>query len=195
MKKGFYLLMALLLCGCSQNTTSECESKDYVDIYTSASTTKTTLKDKALTEAEQQLSELSNDLATLKDSQVEGYEEPASAIAQIMTNNPDGSVGFSTIHAWKYDALKHEVTLVLTHGQNALNLVEVDSRGSLLVHGDAYYLMHLKTKECKTLEYSDEAYENGEFNMAYSGKSNQLNEYTITLEVMAIESTHVAMFE
>ena len=200
MKKLFCCLAAVLLLGaCSSSNETECEpcpetTTSYVDSYTSASLTKSTLSGDSLANAEEDLVALSNDLATLAESQVEGYVEPESSVAQLMTVNPDGSVGFSTIHAWRYDPENDTVTIVVTHGQNALNINEAGDRGSLLIHGKAYYLLHVETTNTVTLEYSDETYENGEFNMAYSGKDNQFSEYTITLDVMSIESTQVAMF-
>lgn len=55
--------------------------------------------------------------------------------------------------------------------------------------------MHVETAEVKTLEYSDEAYEAGEFNSAYSGAKAKLNEYTVTFNITDLESTQVYMFD
>ena len=50
------------------------------------------------------------------------------------------------------------------------NLNEVGDRGSIVVKAGEkgpYYIMHIKTANVKALEYSDEAYEAGEFNALY----------------------------
>ena len=60
-----------------------------------------------------------------------------------------------------------------------------------MVHGDAYYLLHLNVKEVKTLEYSDENYKSGKFNSSYSGVANKLCEYTITSDILSIERVNL----
>ena len=54
-----------------------------------------------------------------------------------MSTNPDGSVGISTISQWAYTVKTgaDTLTLQLTYGQNAVNLAEVDHRGTLYVPG------------------------------------------------------------
>ena len=82
-------------------------NKEIVDGYTSASTTKTTLTGDALTEATTGLVAVSSDLASLATTQEEGYIAPESAAhVQILSVNPTGTVGFSTIAAWQYQ--QHE---------------------------------------------------------------------------------------
>lgn len=178
-------------------TTTTSNETAYVDTYTSASLTKTTLSGDDLTAAYDALLSVTNDCATLAQTQEEGYVAPESVTAQIMSVNPDGSVGLSTIHAWQLSVNEDgsaTVKTVLTDGQNARNLAEVDNRGSLLVKvEDQYYLLHLKTTDIVELDYSDEAYEAGEFNSAYSGASNQLCEYTLTFDVMSVEAYNVLM--
>lgn len=60
-----------------------------------------------------------------------------------------------------------------------------------MVHGDAYYLLHLNVKEVKTLDYSDENYNSGKFNSSYSGASNKLCEYTITFDILSVERVNL----
>ena len=83
----------------------------------------------------------------------------------------------------------------LTQGQNALNLAAPGATGTLLVKGSngAYYIVHLKTESVNVLEYSEETA--GRFDQYYSGAANKLNEYDITFEVLAIESTNMLMFQ
>lgn len=213
MKKLFALcLSVLLLAGCSNTTdatkeqtsaptstapqtTAASEEVIVADTFTSASLTRTVLSDADLSAAYENLAAISNDLATLAISQEEGYAEPESKLAQVMSVNPDGSIAMSTIHAWKVDPETQTITVVMTDGQTISNLVELGKRGSILVHGDMYYNMHVETADIIKLDYSDEAYENGEFNMSYSGKDNQLCEYTVTFDILMIESTPLYVFD
>lgn len=211
MKKLLILcLSALVLVGCSSNSsatseettapqtseaTTTTEETIYADTFTSASLTRNVLSGNALNEAYTALANLSNDLATLADSQVEGYSAPESKLAQVMSVNPDGSIAMSTIHAWKVDPEAQTVTIVMTEGQTISNLTEVGKRGSILVHGDLYYNMHVEVADVVKLDYSDEAYNNGEFNVDYSGKDNQFAEYTVTLNILTIESTPLYIFD
>lgn len=169
-----------------------------VDAYTSASTTKAVLSGDDLTAAAALLVSKSADLATLAESEADGYAAPESAFAQIMSVNPDGSVGLSTISQWKYvqgeDGLD-QVIIQLTYGQNAVNLATVGNSGSLLVAIDGtYYIVHLTTAEVVEMPYSDEDFNAGKFNAYYSGAEAQLTQYDITLDVGAIETTSMIMF-
>lgn len=200
-------LTAVLTAGCTSSSSaataasstaaaSVSESSVTVDSYTSASKTRTTLSGDDLAAAETALAGVSSDLASLADTKADGYTEPENAaIVQIMSVNPDGTPGMSTIHAWKYDADIHTVEVQLTDGQNAENLNSVGKRGTLLVHTDeCYYLVHLNTTAVDELAYSDSAYDVGEFNSAYSGKDAKLSQFNITFSVLSIESTNVYMF-
>ena len=210
-------LMAMTLTGCTsaQTTTTTTPTVEqipaatvatttsmdtgFVDTYTSASLTKVTLSGEELNAAYEALLSVSGDCATLAQSQQEGYEAPDSAVAQIMSVNPDGSIGLSTIHAWQLtvnDDGSASVKTVLTDGQNARNLAEVGKRGSILIKAnDQYYLLHLETTDVVKLDYSDAAYEAGEFNSAYSGASNQLCEYTISFDVFTVEAYNLLMLQ
>lgn len=206
MKKSICLLMLALCCGCSNTNAGQDSVNDdtactdtptaYVDTYTSASSTRSSLSGDDLIAVQDELTSLSSDLASIAEAAKEGYSEPEGAvIAQIMSVNPDGSIGMSTIHAWKYDKAANTITVELTYGQNALNLNTIGDRGTLFVHGKAYYSLHLDTVSVEELEYTDENFENGLFNASYSGKDAQLSEYSITFDVLSIESSFVYMFQ
>lgn len=206
MRKSICLLMLALCCGCSNTNSNQSTVNDdtacndtptaYVDTYTSASSTRSSLSGDDLIAVQEELTNLSSDLASTAEAAKEGYSEPEEAvIAQIMSVNPDGSIGISTIHAWKYDKAANTITVELTYGQNALNLNTIGDRGTLFVHGKAYYSLHLNTVSVEELEYTDENFENGLFNASYSGKDAQLSEYSITFDVLSIESSFVYMFQ
>ena len=185
MKKIFLLVIAvIMLCGVA--------AADEVDAYTSASTTKTVLSGDELAAAEEVLMAKSSLLSSADEARAEGYQaKNGSATAQIMSINPDGSVGLSTISEWKYESSKLYVRL--TQGQNALNLAEEGATGTLLVKGDSgYYILHLKAVAVTVLEYSEETA--GQFDQYYSGAANALNEYDIEFDVGAIEQTFALMF-
>lgn len=186
MKKTFAVLLALCLL---LPVAALAES---VDAYTTASATKTVLSGSALAEAEAVLAAQSSLLSTADEAKAEGYvAKEGTTIAQILSVNPDGSVGLSTISEWKYEDGKAYVKL--TQGQNALNLAAVGAAGTLLVKGQGpTYLLHLKVIDVVVLEYSEETA--GQFDQFYSGAANALNEYDITFEVTAIEQTFALMF-
>ena len=191
--KKLIALMMVLLCMLGVQALAE-----EVAAYTSASTTKTLLSGEELDTAAALLAANCSDLATLAQTKVEGYTAPSGVNAQIMSVNPDGSVGMSTISEWKYvqnaDG-KDQVIVELTYGQNALNLSEEGARGTLLVLVDgASYLVHLDVLESDEQVYTDEAYNAGEFDAHYSGAANQLSSYTITCEVLSIEMSHMLLF-
>lgn len=186
-------LMMVLLCTLSVQALAE-----EVDAYTSASTTKTLLSGEELDAAAALLAASGSDLATLAQTKVEGYTSPSGVNAQIMSVNPDGSIGMSTISEWKYvqnaDG-KDQVIVELTYGQNALNLSEEGARGTLLVLLDgASYLVHLDVLDSDEQVYTEEAYNAGEFDAHYSGAADELSSYTITCEVLSIEMSHMLLF-
>ena len=183
-KLSAFLLSLMLLCSIAAAETP--------DAYTTASATKTVLAGDALAEAEQVLTAKSSLLSSADEAQAEGYQaKSGTATAQILTINPDGSVGLSTISEWKYESGK--VYVRLTEGQNALNLAREGATGTLLVKGDGpVYLLHLKTTAVTVLEYSEETA--GQFDQYYSGAANALNEYDIELDVSVIEQTFALMF-
>ncbi len=205
-------LIAILACvalfaSCSAKENSGDQSSEpnntnrgYVDTYTSASASKTTLEGDDFNTAIDNLAAISSDLATKAETEADGYVAPESeTYAQAMSVNPDGSVGVSTIHAWKVEKTETgaQVTVVMTEGQCIQNLYEVGDRGSIVVKAGEkgpYYIMHIKTADVKALEYSDEAYEAGEFNSAYSGAEAKATEYTVTFDITMLESTYAFVF-
>ena len=185
MKKLFALLIAaLLLCGVAAAET--------VDTYTSASNTTTVLSGDELVAAEAVLIAKSSLLSSADEAKAEGYQaKEGTAAAQIMSINPDGSVGLSTISEWKYEGGKLFVRL--TQGQNALNLAQEGATGTLLVKGEGpWYILHLKAVAVTVLEYSEETA--GQFDQYYSGAANALNEYDIEFDVTTIEQSFALMF-
>lgn len=178
-------LAALCLCGCSQSSNSET-----VDTYTSASTTKQMLEGETYQAAKEALSAIDSDLATLAMTQAADYQAPENEkYVEIMSMNPDGTPGVSTIHAWQLN--DNQVTVVLTDGQSAQNLAKEGAKATILVHDDTYYQIHLEVAEWTKLDYSEDNYNNGLFNASYSGKHDQLAEYTITMNVLAIEQVNL----
>ena len=188
MKKLFSVLLVVCLI------LSVSAMAEEIDAYTTASVTKTILSGEALAEAEAILAEQSSLLSTADEVKAEGYTaKEGTTIAQIMSINPDGSVGLSTISEWKYENGKAYAKL--TQGQNALNLSTPGATGTLLVKSTkgAYYIVHLKTESVNVLEYSEETA--GQFDQYYSGAANKLNEYDITFTVPVIEASNALMFQ
>ena len=208
MKKLLLALSIFALVGCTSASeketvkatstpTIEPTSETVTDTVTSASSTRIHLEGDDFTSAIDELVSISNDLATKAETEVEGYEELTSGVAQVMSTNIDGYVSMSTIHAWKVEKDGDEATIkvVMTDGKTISNLITKGAKGTILVHGSAYYLMHVENIETVTLEYSDENYEAGLFNSAYSGKDAKLNEYTVTFRINELEKTFVYMFD
>lgn len=190
------LMVLLLLTGCAKQECPVCEeyvvnSKETVDSYTGASFTKIMLEGDDKTVALNFLKEIDSDLATASQVAEEDYVTPENeTFVEILSINPDGTPGISTIHAWRIND-DDTLTTVLTDGQSARNLNSLNAKGTTLVKGDSYYLLHLNTVDVITLDYSDENYENGLFNSSYSGANNKLSEYTITYEILAVEKVNL----
>jgi len=177
------------------NVWAQARPGSYVDAYSSASETKATLTGDAFEAVAKALQGGSSDLANAAKAKAPGYAAPKSFIGNVMSTNPDGSVGISTITQWAY-AVKSgtdAVTIQLTYGQNALNLAEVGRRGTLYVPGvtvngkSGRYFVHFKVANVDVLKYSDEAYNAGRFNSYYSGKDGKKSQYTLTCDVLSIE--------
>lgn len=191
MKKLMALILALMLCvgvvACAEG----------VDTYTSASSAKTEIAGEDLTALAEKLEAQSSLLSTQAEFSAEGYVAKETATnAQLLTVNPNGAVNISTISEWQYNADTEgglgQVKMKLTYGQSPLNLSEVGAGGTLVVMVDGTAkLLHLNTVSCDVLEYSDEAYDNGEFDHHYSGSAEQKDEYHITCDVLKIETTFV----
>ena len=211
MKKLFIFLLAAVMLlsvsayasggsrGPDAHTSASEKADELVDAYTSASLTKTLLEGDELDSAAALLASHCSDLATLAETQKPGYTPPEnSTVAQIMTVNPDGCVGLSSMSEWKYipqNKGNDQVILELTYGQNCLNINQPGDRGTLLVMIDGTsYLVHLNTLESDEQVYTDEAYEAGEFDSHYSGAPNRLSSFTITCEVLSIETSTMLIF-
>lgn len=181
------VLAMLVMTGCSNTKSS---NEEVVDTYTSASTTKEMLSNDALTSAKEILANIDSDLATLAKTQEAGYQAPENEkFVQIMSINPDGTPGVSTIHAWQIN--DNEVKVVVTDGQSAQNIAKEGARCTILAHDEVYYQIHLEVTDVVKLEYTDENFNNGLFNASYSGKNNQLAEYTVTMKVLSIEQVNL----
>jgi hypothetical protein len=167
----------------------------YVDAYSSASDTKTTLAGPALGDVAEVLQAGSSIFATAADAKAPGYEAKMGIIANVMSTNPNGSIGMSTIGEWGYTkgGKVDTVKIQLTEGQNALNLAAPDKRGTLFIPeltvGDqtGRYFVHFKVVHVDVLAYSDAAYEAGKFNSHYSGQEKKKRQFTLTGEVLSIE--------
>lgn len=213
MKKILAALAVLALAGCSttaETTTSSAASStaeaetssvteaETADAVTGASSTRTVLEGDDYDEAIDNLVSLSNDLATTAETEASDYEAPESeTYAQVLSTSSDGFVAMSTIHAWKVEKTDDgaQITVVMTDGRTIHNLINEGDRGTIIIHGDAYYILHVENVNTVTLAYSDEDYEAGKFNSAYSGAEEEKNEYTVTFDICELESTYVYMFD
>jgi hypothetical protein len=169
-------------------------AETYVDAYSSASETKVTLSGDALKAVAKALEAGSSDLANKAKAKAAGYVAPKSYIGNVMSTNPDGSVGISTISQWAYaTGAKDKLILQLTQGQNALNINAAGNRGTLYVPGvtvngkPGRYFIHFKVASIDVLKYSDEAFNAGKFNSYYSGAAGKKSQFTFTCDVLAIE--------
>ena len=212
MKKFLCVLFALmLLCGVAAAET--------VDTYTSAFLTKSFVEGEELAALAVTLSESGADIATKAQTQAEGYVRMYGSHVQIMSVNPDGSIGMSTIGYWRY-VNNHEggmdvtitagdwqftkrgegadqVVIQLTEGQNALNLYNggVGTRTTLLVKVEnTSYLLHLNITDIHVQEFDQAAYDAGEFASGYSGADRQARSFYFTFDVLSIEKTNQLIF-
>ncbi len=169
-------------------------AQSYVDAYSSASETKVKLSGDEYAAVAKAIEAGSSDLASKATTKAAGYVAPKSYIGNVMSTNPDGSVGISTISQWKFAAAgKGTLTIQLTYGQNALNINGVAKRGTLYVPGvvvngkPGKYFIHFKVASVDVMKYSDEAFNAGKFNSYYSGAAGKKSQYTFTCDVLAIE--------
>ena len=102
MKKWLVLALACMCVGSALACAEE------VDAYTSASTTKVTLSGEELSAAGALLAANGSDLATLAQTKEEGYTAPDGTNAQILSVNPDGSVG--SVSYTHLDVYKRQVS-------------------------------------------------------------------------------------
>jgi hypothetical protein len=193
--KAFLRITGLALVLCIAAGASAWAQTGTVDAYSSASDTKTTLTGDALEAVAKALQAGSSDLANAATAKAAGYVAPKSFTGNVMSTNPDGSVGVSTMTQWQYAVKSGPDTLILqlTYGQNALNLNAVDRRGTLYIPGVTVdgkklnYLVHFKVTKIDVMKYSDADFNAGKFNSYYSGKDGKKSQYTFTCQVLAIE--------
>ena len=211
MKKIALILAALLL------TVSFAMADELVDTYTSASLTKSYVEgDEAATLAEL-LTASGADIATTKQANEPGYEKMYGMHVNVITVNPDGCPGMSTIGYWRYVNNREggadvvisasdwsytrpgtgadQVVFQLTDGQNARNLLADDARCTIqLTSNGANYLIHLDIAEVFAQEFSQEAYDAGEFATGYSGADRQATSYYFVGNVLSIEKSYAIQF-
>ncbi len=190
-----------------------------VDTYTSASLTKSYIEGDDLTALAKTLAVSGADIATKAQTEAEGYEKMYGEHVQIMTVNPDGCVGLSTIGYWRYadnreDGTTFEVKagdwsftsrgngcdqviIQLTEGQNALNLFNagVGGRATLLVKlENTVYLLHLNVTDMHEQKFDQSAYDAGEFASGYSGADRQASSFYFVFDVLSIERSNSIIF-
>ena len=211
MKKFLSLILALVLCTMSMAALAE------VDAYTSASLTKSYVEGEELAALAAVLTTAGADIATTKQAAAPDYVKMYGAHVQVVTVNPDGCPGMSTIGYWRY-VNNHEggadvtisagdwqytrrgtgadqVVFQLTDGQNARNLLADDARGTIMVKVEnTWYLLHLDITEVFAQEFSQEAYDAGEFATGYSGADRQATSYYFVADVLSVEKTNSLIF-
>lgn len=210
MKKIIAFVLAVAMLGM---TTIGCA--ETVDTYTSASLTKSYVEGEELDTLAKTLAVSCADIATKAQAEAEGYVKMYGEHVQIMTVNPDGCVGLSTIGYWRYadnreDGISFEVKagdwtftnrgsgcdqviIQLTEGQNALNLYNagVGGRATLLVKLDStVYLLHLNITETHEQKFDQAAYDAGEFANGYSGADRQASSFYFVFDVLSIEKSN-----
>ena len=211
MKKLVLILAALLL------TVSFAMADELVDTYTSASLTKSYVEgDEAATLAEL-LTASGADIATTKQANEPGYEKMYGMHVNVITVNPDGCPGMSTIGYWRYVNNREggadvtisaadwtytrpgtgadQVVFQLTDGQNARNFAQEGARGTLMVKVDkTVYLVHMDVTEVFAQEFTQESFDAGEFAYGYSGADRQATSYYFVCDVLSVEKSNSLMF-
>lgn len=211
MKKFIGVLMAVLMLSVSCAAFAE-----VVDIYSSASTTKSFLGEQEMADAAAALSAVSSDLANQAQAAAEGYVAKASNLAQVMTTNPDGCPGISTISYWSYVNNREggadvqlsvddwtfarrgegcdQLVMELTMGQNALNLYNqgVGGRATLLVRiENVSYLIHLNVTETYVKPYDEAELAAGNYPVGYGSVMD--NAYYFVCDVLNVERSFALM--
>lgn len=210
MKKFVSLLMALLMLCLTVVATAET-----VDAYTSASLTKSYVTGEDLTALAKVLENSGADIATTAQAAAPDYVKEYGAHVQIITVNPDGCPGMSTIGYWRYannaadgrdvtitagdwsftsrKSGVDQVCLQLTDGQNARNLAAagVGGRATLMIKLDSgVYLLHMNVTEVFEQKFDQAAFDAGEFASGYSGADRQASSFYFVFDVLSIEKTN-----
>ena len=212
MKKLVALVLALITMGVMAIASAE-----VVDAYTSASLTKSFVTGADLDALAVVLSESGADIATKSQTEAEGYQKMYGKHANIMSVNPDGSIGMSTIGYWRYvnnrangmDAVitagdwtftrrgegADQVVVQLTEGQNALNLVNQDRTTLMVILDDGTYLLHLAKTDMFEQKFDQAAYDAGLFASGYSGADRAASSFYYVFDVLSIEKTNMLIFK
>lgn len=211
MKKFALILAALLL------TVSFAAADELVDTYTSASLTKSYVEGDEAAKLAELLTVSGADIATTKQANEPGYEKMYGMHVNVITVNPDGCPGMSTIGYWRYVNNREggadvtisaadwtytrpgtgadQVVFQLTDGQNARNLLTDDARCTIqLTSNGANYLIHLDIVEVFAQEFTKEAFDAGEFATGYSGADREATSYYFVGNVLSIEKSYAIQF-
>ena len=214
MKKCMGLLLSLMLLTLAITACAE-----QVDAYTSASLTKSFVEGEDLAALAQVLEVSGSDIATKAQTEAPDYEREYGEHVQIISVNPDGCPGMSTIGYWRYINNREggrsatimagdwqftsrgegndQVVIQLTEGQNALNLYEtgVGCRSTLVVSlDDGVYLLHMNVAEIYVQEFDQAAYDAGQFASGYSGADRAARSFYFVMDVLSIEKTNQILF-
>ncbi|MCQ2453423.1 MAG: hypothetical protein MJ136_02425 [Clostridia bacterium] len=213
MKKLLSIVLVLMLLSLSAVSLAET-----VDAYTSASLTKSYVEGDAAAALAQILENSGSDIATAAQAAAPDYVREYGKHVLIMSVNPDGCPGMSTIGYWRYcnnRAGGRAVTITagdwqfnsrgegadqlvaqLTEGQNALNLYNAGiGAGSTVVISldDGVYMIHLRVADIFVQKFDAAAYEAGEFAKGYSGADRQASSFYFVFDVLSIEKSNQIM--
>ena len=207
MKKMLSLLLVMMMI-------LPCAVAETVDTYTGASLTKSFVAEGDMAALAATLTTMGADIATTKEASAPDYVKMYGAHVNVITVNPDGCPGLSTIGYWRY-VDNHEggadvkitagdwtytrrgegadqVVFQLTDGQNARTLAGqgIGGRCTIQVKIErTNYLIHLNTVEIFEQVFTQEAYDAGEFATGYSGADRQATSYYFVCDVLSIEQT------
>ena len=206
MKKMLAMILVLMMA-------LPCVLAETVDTYTGASLTKSFVAEGDMAALAATLTTMGADIATTKEASAPDYVKMYGAHVNVITVNPDGCPGLSTIGYWRYVNNREggadvtisagdwsytrrgtgadQVVFQLTDGQNARNLLADGARLTIQVAVErTNYLIHLNTVEIFEQKFTQEAYDAGEFATGYSGADRQATSYYFVCDVLSIEQTN-----
>ncbi len=198
-------------------TVSFAVADELVDTYTSASLTKSYVEGDEAAALAEVLTASGADIATTKQASAPDYVKMYGMHVNVITVNPDGCPGMSAISYWRYVNNREggadvvisaadwtytrpgtgadQVVFQLTDGQNARNLLGENARCTIqLTSNGANYLIHLDIVEVFAQEFTQEAYDAGEFATGYSGADRQATSYYFVGNVLSIEKSYAIQF-
>ena len=212
MKKLLAMILVLMMA-------LPCVLAETVDTYTGASLTKSFVAEEEMAALAATLTTMGADIATTKEASAPDYVKMYGAHVNVITVNPDGCPGLSTIGYWRYVNNREggtdvkitagdwtynrkgegadQIVFQLTEGQNALNLFNqgIGGRSTLLLKLDgATYLFHLNTVEIYEQKFTQEAYDAGEFATGYSGADRAATSFYFVCDVLSVEQTYSLIF-